>query len=91
MSADLMSYMKINDIQNIEDVPDLNQYFDEKATNNLNSCYIKITDYGETEDQSSITYCLSLLNNEFNDRIWLEEKSIELAPEEEVAALKYNL
>ena len=52
MSADIMSYMKINDIQNIEDVPDLNQYFDEKATNNLNSCYIKITDYGEFKDFS---------------------------------------
>lgn len=51
-AAGIMSYMKINDIQNSDDLPDLNQYFDVKTTNDFNSCIIKVNDFGDFKDVS---------------------------------------
>jgi hypothetical protein len=51
-AALIMSYMRMNDIQSPNDLPDLNQYFDVKTTNDFNSCTIKVTDYGDFKDIS---------------------------------------
>lgn len=51
-AAAMMSYMKMNDIQNPDDIPDMIQYFDVKTTNDFNSCMIKVADYGDFKDIS---------------------------------------
>jgi hypothetical protein len=46
----MMSYAKVNEIEDFSDVPDLSDYFDQSTTNKLNSCKLLVKSQGNIQN-----------------------------------------
>jgi hypothetical protein len=96
MAADIMSYMQLNEIANMEDLPDLNNYFSEDESNAFNSCIIKVTNYGNFKDiaiqyNGKIIYEKSFdATDERNNNIEFEVKNLAKFNLPQVGSMDYS-